>query len=890
MVRSNQRITKIKRDPIEELLKKAEAMDVEDACQVQPAGSDLTPYPNYDYLRLWTRDYLLKGVNAIYNVDRDNDGQSYMTTIVDGLPLFTKQTKQHSTTTGTVDFVQPVLSDNGYLGGEAFATSADSEVVTYALNTDKLTVHGTPTFTPSTSVASGFSTSNYYTLPASTQSTDGTTYVFEFTPTETVSNLQRIAHFEFVLALEIQANGGPLISYCWDTGNADVILDSVTPNTTYRVKIQVTSNKYRIVSLWQNNEWVEKINQYDPDIKLSNNSYILHIGTGSMAQDEPLTDGTINMYNSYYSIDTEPDTLYRFASVDSGALAYMATNSTSGYWQSNETATNHYLTYYNPLAINPTKVTFNNKLCTNTSYIPTEFIIRGSNDNSVWYNLATIENTNTSITDAEYSFDIDTDYSYKYLQLYINEPLSTVQVGYMKFDGQVPASIPLSTSKPGLWLSNLIAPKYNTATTGWLRSNLCPTVTSNNQNITSDTIGNYAFSFIQRGIIHREDGSTHSNNDSYSQHWSPSALSCISHEAIVIPGTQLQQTYTSYQSLVTPYSPDMQYYQETTSKDVEYEFIDNNDNIPQNLTTYVGRVVGRDWSYEFTITGNNQGSGTWGSDPGCDCTVEPVNCEECPHCPQCVDDSLRNSGACITGQITYQNDDGTVCIQAVNECFQTTQAALQPDNPNDTYTIDTYNKTDYCTSTSTGCESWWNYSGSGVRCGSDASLPFRSSWGAVDYCCSIGTWGITSEQSAISEPDCNGSLYMVCAGGKCSKDTERTNDGTASRSHCSGYQSLAGGDGKTTMKYVYKINYSAPDIDSPQSNVDVYFCITDEKQKQLAQGLPWNYSCTEMNRFSFKFSTEPCNEYYTNSIKILENISIDSLGNIPGLTDKIIEG
>lgn len=882
MVRSNQRITKIKRDPIEELLKKAEAMDVEDACQVQPAGSDLTPYPNFDYLRNWTRDNLLKGINAIYNVDRDTDGQSYMTTIVDGLPLFTKQTKVQGYTTGTVDFIQPELSDNGYLGGANFATSADSEVVTYALADYVTKSDGTAlVFNPATGVASGFSIWDYYTLPNSTQSTDGTTYVFEFTPTEPVSNLQRIAHYEFILALEIQANGGPLISYCWDTGNADVILDSVTPNTTYRVKIQITSNKYRIVSLWQNGSWVEKINQYDPDIVLSGNSYILHIGTGSVAQDQPFTDGSINMYNSYYSIDTEPDTLYRFAPIDSGAMAYMATNSTSGYWQSDNTATNHYLTYYNPVALNPTSVTFNNKLCTNSSYIPTNFIIRGSNDNSVWYNLATITNDNTSITDSEYSFDIDTDYSYKYLQMYINEPLSTIQVGYMKFTAtHVTNDNPVVTSKPGLWLSNLIAPNYNTATTGWLRSNLCPTITSNNQNITSDTIGNYAYSFIQRGIIHREDGSTHSNNDSYSQHWSPSALSCISHEAIVIPGTQLQQTYTSYQSLVTPANPDMQYYMETTSKDVEYEFIDNNNNVPQNLTTYIGRVVGRDWSYEFTISGNNQGSGTWGGDPSCDCTVEPVNCEECPYCPQCVSDDLRNSGACITGQITYQNDDGTVCIQAVNECFQTYNAYGNTNNPNsfngNYIEYKGIDLTPFVSERSSGCnrQLTFNIPATGTKLINSVSAEISNCDNGAGFWISDMYGGLPS----IQAPEIDAG-WAGCSTSASNNTEELYNQVRVyTNSGCNAYSATI----RVTFKPVGGYQ--------PQQNIDVYFCITDEKQKQLSQGLPWNYACNEMNRFSFKFSTEPCNEYYTNSIKILENISIDSLGNIPGLTDKIIKG
>ena len=135
------------------------------------------------------------------------------------------------------------------------------------------------------------------------------------------------------------------------------------------------------------------------------------------------------------------------------------------------------------------------------------------------------------------------------------------------------------TSKPGLWLSNLVQPISDSLAGSWLRHNLIHDNLSFYTSLNADTIGNYTFSFYQRGIIHRDKGSTHNDNDSYCQHWSPSALGCISHDAIIIPTNNLRSTYTSYQMPVTPVNPDMQSYEETMSKDVAFTFVDNTNNI-----------------------------------------------------------------------------------------------------------------------------------------------------------------------------------------------------------------------------------------------------------------------------------------------------------------------
>ena len=109
---SNQRITKIKRDLILDLVEQAEKIPVEQGVTEVPAGADLTPYPDLTNLRTWVRDNLLSGINGVcisgYNlksnrdavgypeVDKDffyNPGYLKFTTCLDGLILNTQEAK-----------------------------------------------------------------------------------------------------------------------------------------------------------------------------------------------------------------------------------------------------------------------------------------------------------------------------------------------------------------------------------------------------------------------------------------------------------------------------------------------------------------------------------------------------------------------------------------------------------------------------------------------------------------------------------------------------------------------------------------------------------------------------------------------------------------------------
>lgn len=711
MVKSNQRITKIKRDPIEELLKKAEAMDVEDGCQVQPQGMDLTPYPDMNSLRLWVHDYLLKGLNVIYNNELSIDGQTYMTTIVDGLPLFTKLSKtikQEIKPSDTYDtpYVQPVLTANGTPGGNEVAM---------------------------------------------------------------IFNNQDFAAFNV----------------------------SSTANTSG--------------TFWQN-YWIGDSERHLPS----------------------------------------------------------------------------YVGYYIPDGIKLTSVTLMNKSTQGGSeYTPRSFTIQGSNDNDVWTNLYTEDNWSYYNTwNTEINIPIETDYAYKYIRINITSTNDgkVVQLGYMKLDGYVRGSsyVNIDTSKPGLWLSNLCEPYQVSQAGGWLRQNLINDYYKEYTNLNSDTIGNYSFSYFQRGIIHRDAGSTHADNDSYCQHWSPSALGCISHDSLIIPTNNLRNTYTSYQTLAVPSDVDKQSYSETMSKDVEFTFVDNNDNIPLSTTTFNGRVVGDGWTFEYLVSGNHQGSGTWGDTTGCDCNAETVNCEECPHCWSCVSEDIRNSGLCITGEIKYQNADGTVCIQAVNECFQTIQASLQPDNPSTTEVLIT-SDSNTCIKSSTGRVIATGTQSGISSCGSLYYLPVRD--GGRLYLSSFSSpIGQHTTYNIEFDKECTGSIYAYIYGGKTVlySNTSSFGDCNPSGSACTfGRTGFPGSRLECgRLKVVYSLDGSTPDLSQPQENVDIYFCVVDEKKKQEAQGIPWNYTCGLVDRFTFSFSTTPCDDIYTKSYLVAENISISSLGDI----------
>ena len=426
--------------------------------------------------------------------------------------------------------------------------------------------------------------------------------------------------------------------------------------------------------------------------------------------------------------------------------------------------------------------------------------------------------------------------------------------------------VPVETSKPGLWLSNLIAP---TAGKGgsWLRHNLIhqedPIELLNN-----DTIGNYSFSFLQRSIISRDASSTGDVYwNSYAQHWSPSAASCTSHDSLVaIYNRDFQGTtcpafgpgYTPYQSLVVPVDVDMQTYEETGSKCLDYDFREGYTGLLK--THFHNRVVGTDWTYELWFTPNGGGSANnYGQSENPDITLDD-----------------GNNGGCITGTITYTNitSDGIIeCQQTVNSCFKTGQTLFNPNVPssNDSILDDNNFKVEtHKVQKSACCSSaleLYNYSNetaipSGTYLLSGSLTSYKDGCNVTiipgtyhlhidSMTCGIGYAG----WALYSEGDNYINLTSACTTGSCGTVNAR------------GTISLVNSSQSTT-----------------ENNVNIYLIITDLRKKYAELGMPWSYDCT-MNAFEFKFSTTQCQESYCTNLLIASGVDINNLGDISKLNN-----
>lgn len=693
---SHQRITKIKRDRIEDLLKKAEATKVEDACTVQPAGSDLIPYPNMNNLRNYTRDYLLKGLTKTYPVKFDEDGQTYLTTIVDGLPLFTKMSK----TVQVEEQLEPAHVDS------------------------KLTIHGNPTI-GNTGIVTDISLTNYLTRSTS-EMTGAYDFYFSFTTPATASTVE-----EKVFGC---------VGFC----NCNY------KNTTLMI-FETTTGKSKSIT----------------------------VGLNAKIQIRLSLDGTGN------------------------AVYYTKTGSATS-WTSQGTITNFATTAGSPLYIGKEEET------------------------AKVYWRGTIDLSECKIVKdgVEYPF----------------------------FHPEGSARKTLETSKPGLWLSNLSTPVYNSNSGGFLANNFIHNNESSFNQVNSDIIGNYAYTFTQRGVIHRVAGSSHYDQDSYNQMWSPSALSCISHEAIIIPELLLQQTYTTYQSMVVPADPDTQTYDEAKNKTVEYNFIDNNNNDPATTTAYNGRFVGVDWSYELKFTPNGNGSGNnygSGSDPYVD---------------------NGSNGGCIAGTIEYNllvNGQYVTCTQTVNECMQTGQSYFNSNSPQSGSVLNdpNYKTTTYQVQKSACCGTYLElYNNDYVTQGSyklNGSL--RSYTDGCTVTITPGTYTLYTDTVRCGV-GYSGRALMCRSGSYMSMTNECTY----------GYCGNVTARGSVTL--------AKADQQETETGINIYLNMTDLKAQYEANELPWTGDCNT-SRFQFEFSTTKCTSPWCTSLVIAENVDINNLGDISKLND-----
>lgn len=683
--KSNQRITKIKRDRIEDLLKQAENTNVQDGTVIQEAGAELVPYPNFDQLRIWTRKYITKGLDKILINNIDQTGKKYITTLIDGLPLFSSTTKA--------------------IGKSSVITS-----------------------------------SKLY---------DQSQYLLDH-------------------------------------------VDTIDPSKNCEVSTGWAGNAY-FDSCWNN-------------------------------------------YDSY-----------------------------SGLYQSSGNSHTVLIHLVDPL--NLTSINFMNK--TSISLYPVNTVtISGSDDGSTWETIGTGTNPDQSSVQATWSVDLSSNTKYfNYFKLEFQGSSDAVALARCQFVGSIGQFGVANTTKPGLWLSNLIQPRSATTAGSYLCHNLINTTPLDTPNL--DTLGQYSYSFLQRGIYHRTSGSVHYNHDSYAQHWSPSYLSCISHDSLIIPFNNLRRTYTPYQTLVFPKNPDMQEYEETSSKDIEYKFVNNDAQTIPTITDFNGRIVGEGWSYEFMFTPNGDGSGNNYGDGG-----NPGN-------------DNGSNGGCMTGTITYSDSayENSYCTQTINTCFQTIGSYFNPNVPD----LSNYKLLDDGTNQTGSFYMQVNPCGVGpILLDSlypNATFPITGhncwikgdfkGWGSGSTGhCSGSEWTIDPN----AEGEGNWTAGWFTFGGNCSDVFINFDEGKTGCGGC-GYTGCGARLGLATWTQSI----------APLQGVDIYMIITDLKCQYEDQGLPWTHGCGT-DRFTYYFSTQKSTNKCDKNILIASNIDINKLGDISKLNSGNFKG
>ena len=414
--------------------------------------------------------------------------------------------------------------------------------------------------------------------------------------------------------------------------------------------------------------------------------------------------------------------------------------------------------------------------------------------------------------------------------------------------------------KPGLMLSNLCCPvSFEAGGGSFLRQansqniEIVSGLSYNCRTFTELYNGHYAYTFLQRGIYHRVAGSTHNNNDSYMLHWSPMPNSSTTYEGMLIPGTQFRNSYTNYMTICMPVDLNMKYYSYGKSKDVEFTHVDNNTNNTISTTNYNGRIVGVDWSFEFTITGNHAGSGSnFGENP----TTGPNS----------------SNGICVDGQFVYTDVLGNPCTQLVVDwCQQTIEALFNPNNPNDDGGAINGGQTAIGRATSCGCFTGNN---------------------RITECCDQDRFGTMSGKYIIAinsygANDLPINLHLTNGGFSHYSPTTPNNPCYYSREEgCIGglrvggyYKGTYYGGIKTSGGTVYNvIGSSTPGL--PEGYVNIYLKIIDNKAVVEAAGGYWDYACGVKDRFELELSTVPCDssEVGCTSRLLYENIQITEDG------------
>lgn len=430
---------------------------------------------------------------------------------------------------------------------------------------------------------------------------------------------------------------------------------------------------------------------------------------------------------------------------------------------------------------------------------------------------------------------------------------------YLATDTTETITLTSETSKPGLWLSNFIYPVYGDNSGSYLQHNKVHSNEDAFDKFNSDVIGNYSYSFIQRGKFTKYSEANWDSGcdttywtftpNNYNIHYSPSIHSCMAYPSLQISNPKFGQIYTTYQTIVTPSDPDMQKYQEADHKCITFDNREYSNS--ESVTKYAARLVGKDWSYELTFNGNGSGSG---NDYGTGGNPDRDN---------------GSNGGCVTGTITYVDSIlGTTCTQEINSCFQTDQSFFNPDAPD----IDSQplRSSGSCTKYNVGCNG----------CITGYPLP----WGNQNLLTLDQTIGDKYMSTKWSN-ECSGGITAIVANGQGTKNWEIYDSQQGSK-HYSGYQSSdwSLGDGVASVTIYY-----GGDPSQPQTNVNIYMNIYDLKAEAEALELPWTGGCGEA-RFTVEFSINKCDRPGCTSKLIASNVDINSLGDISRLNNIIITG
>ena len=477
-------------------------------------------------------------------------------------------------------------------------------------------------------------------------------------------------------------------------------------------------------------------------------------------------------------------------------------------------------------------------------------------------------NANTSESANNY-FHGSIDFSKSYVRLSSGLP------EYLATDTTEPITLTSETSKPGLWLSNFIYPVYGDNSGSYLQHNKVHSNEDVFNKFNSDIIGNYSYSFIQRGKFTKYSEANWDNGcdttywqftpNNYNIHYSPNIHSCMAYPSLQISNPKFGQIYTTYQTIVTPSDPDMQKYQEADHKCITFDNREYSNN--ESVTKYAARLVGKDWSYELTFNGNGFGSGNDYGNGG-----HP-------------DNDNGSNGGCVTGTITYVDSIlGTTCTQEINSCFQTEQSYFNPNVPD-------LGNNELLTNTP---DEWKT----GILCDNTGRVQLRCvQFGSGGYdiiynpkvaSCVHGFRGFIHRLSDGTESEPGTSFQNVGysdyhLGGNCGVYVDYP-IGSMESSDC-GYTCFISGSLFPGTTYKYRQHRDIV----PYENVNIYMNIYDLKAEAEDQGLPWTGGCGEA-RFTVEFSTSKCDKPGCTSKLIASNVNINSLGDISKLNNITITG